>query len=70
MAKTEITKTDLVWPGKYNEDGTRKETPKLPEEIQNAVKTGAVPASPGYLFAKNLDNPGLMDVFRTILKTS
>jgi adenine specific DNA methylase Mod len=24
MAKIEITKTELVWPGKYNEDGTRK----------------------------------------------
>jgi len=22
MAKIEITKTELVWPGKYNEDGT------------------------------------------------
>jgi hypothetical protein len=27
MAKIEITKTELVWPGKYNEDGTRKEVP-------------------------------------------
>lgn len=25
MAKIEITKTELVWPGKYNEDGTLKE---------------------------------------------
>lgn len=24
MAKIEITKTELVWPGKYNEGGTRK----------------------------------------------
>jgi len=29
MAKIDITKTELVWPGKYNEDGTRKER-KLP----------------------------------------
>ena len=25
MAKIEITRTELVWPGKYNEDGTLKE---------------------------------------------
>jgi hypothetical protein len=24
MAKIDITKTELVWPGKYNEDGTAK----------------------------------------------
>jgi hypothetical protein len=24
MAKIEITKTELMWPGKYNEDGTRR----------------------------------------------
>lgn len=29
MAKIEITKTELVWPGKYNEDGTLKEVPRL-----------------------------------------
>jgi DNA modification methylase len=29
MAKIEITKTELVWPGKYNEDGTRRETPRV-----------------------------------------
>jgi hypothetical protein len=29
MAKIDITKTELVWPGKYNEDGTRKEVPKV-----------------------------------------
>lgn len=27
MPKIDITKTELVWPGKYNEDGTRKEAP-------------------------------------------
>jgi len=26
MAKIEITRTDLVWPGKYNEYGTWGET--------------------------------------------
>ena len=29
MAKTDVTKTELVWPGKYNEDGTRKEVPRV-----------------------------------------
>src|SRR5947207_4370118 len=29
MAKIEITKTELVWPGKYNDDGTRKEVPRV-----------------------------------------
>ena len=29
MAKIEITKTELVWPGKYNEDGTLREVPRV-----------------------------------------
>lgn len=29
MASIDISKTELVWPGKYNEDGTRKEVPKV-----------------------------------------
>ena len=29
MAKIDITRTDLVWPGKYNEDGTLKEVPRV-----------------------------------------
>jgi len=29
MAKIEITKTELVWPGKYDEGGTRKEVPRV-----------------------------------------
>jgi adenine-specific DNA-methyltransferase len=29
MAKIEIGRTELVWPGKYNEDGTRKDVPRL-----------------------------------------
>ena len=27
MAKIDVTKTELVWPGKYNEDGMLKEVP-------------------------------------------
>jgi len=39
MAKMEITKTELVWPGKYNEDGTLKEVPRvnLPFQVIETV---------------------------------
>lgn len=39
MAKIEITKTELVWPGKYNEDGTLKEVPhvSLPFQVIETV---------------------------------
>ncbi|MDP6550107.1 MAG: hypothetical protein QF659_08550 [Dehalococcoidia bacterium] len=29
MAKVEVAKTELVWPGKYNEDGTMREVPRV-----------------------------------------
>lgn len=29
MAKIDITKTELVWPGKYHEDGTLKGVPQV-----------------------------------------
>jgi adenine-specific DNA-methyltransferase len=29
MAKIEVTKTELVWPDKYNDEGTLKEAPRL-----------------------------------------
>jgi hypothetical protein len=39
MAKIEITKTELVWPGKYKEDGTLKEVPRasLPFQVIERV---------------------------------
>jgi adenine-specific DNA-methyltransferase len=39
MAKIEITKTELVWPGKYSEEGTRKEVPlvSLPFQVIETV---------------------------------
>jgi adenine-specific DNA-methyltransferase len=39
MAKIDITKTELVWPGKYNEDGSRKEVPRvsLPFQVIETV---------------------------------
>ena len=29
MAKIDITRTELVWPGKYNEEGTLREVPRV-----------------------------------------
>jgi len=40
----------------------------LPLQIRDAVKTGAVPVSQGYILAANLSNPGLMSVFESILE--
>ena len=39
MAKIDITRTELVWPGKYNEDGTLNEVPKvnLPFQVIETV---------------------------------
>src|SRR5438093_12848771 len=39
MARIDIPKTELVWPGKYNEDGTLKEVPRvsLPFQIIETV---------------------------------
>ena len=39
MAKIEIMKTELVWPGKYNDDGTRREVPRvnLPFQIIETI---------------------------------
>ena len=57
MAQMDITKTELVWPGKYNEDGTLKEVPQvsLPFQVietvnesratREAKKHGSVQAS-------------------------
>ena len=39
MARMNITKTELVWPGKYNEDGTLKEVSRvnLPFQVIETV---------------------------------
>jgi adenine-specific DNA-methyltransferase len=39
MAKIEVIKTELVWPSEYNEDGTRKEVPRvsLPFQVIETV---------------------------------
>ncbi len=38
MAKIDITKTELVWPGKYNEDGARREVAQVSLPFQ-AIET-------------------------------
>ena len=39
MPKIDVTKTELVWPGKYEEDGTLKEVPRvsLPFQVIETV---------------------------------
>ena len=39
MAKIDITKTELVWPGKYDEDGSRREVARvnLPFQVIETV---------------------------------
>ena len=40
---------------------------RLPPEIQGSVKKGEIGVSQGYIFAANLENPGLMTVFESVL---
>jgi len=60
MAKIEITKTELVWPGKYNEDGTRKETPRvnLPFQVIETVNE-----SRAIREVQKIKSLGLFDVY-------
>ena len=39
MPKIDVTKTELVWPGKYNEDGALREVPRvsLPFQVIETV---------------------------------
>lgn len=61
MAKIEITKTELVWPGKHNEDGTLREVPRvtLPfqviETVNESRATREAQATKGF---------GLFDVYK------
>jgi hypothetical protein len=60
MAKIEITKTELVWPGKYNEDGTLKEVPRvsLPFQVIERVNESRATRE-----AKKGQTPSLFDVW-------
>ncbi len=48
MAKIDVTRTELVWPGKYNEDGTRKEVPRvnLPFQVIETINESRVNREP------------------------
>ena len=61
MATIEVTKTELVWPGKHNEDGTRKEVPRvnLPFQIIERVNESRATREA----QKQPIQPGLFDVW-------
>jgi hypothetical protein len=40
---------------------------KLPKEIRDAVKTGQIGVSQGYIFAANVDHPSLMKIFSEVV---
>ena len=42
---------------------------RLPDEIRQALRTGQIGVSQGYLFAEAIDNPGLMKIFNDLLTT-
>jgi hypothetical protein len=60
MAKIEIVKTELVWPGKYNEDGTRRavEPVNLPFQIIETINESRATRE-----AKKDRQPTLFDVW-------
>src|SRR5713101_8445538 len=60
MAKIDITKTELVWPGKYNEDGTLKDLPrvKLPFQVIETVNESRATRE-----AQKATSIGLFDVY-------
>jgi len=60
MAKIEITKTELVWPGKYNDDGTLKEVPRvnLPFQVIETVNESRATRE-----AQKTTSLGLFDVY-------
>src|ERR1035441_984483 len=60
MAKIDITKTELVWPGKYNEDGALKEVPKasLPFQVIETVNESRATRE-----VQKITSLGLFDVY-------
>jgi len=61
VAKIEINKVELVWPGKYNEDGTLKEVPRvhLPFQVIETVNESRATREA----AKKPQNLSLFDVY-------
>ena len=60
MAKIDGTKTELVWPGKYNEDGTLREEARvsLPFQIIETVNESRATRE-----AKNRQTMSLFDTY-------
>jgi adenine specific DNA methylase Mod len=60
MANVNITKTELVWPGKYNEDGSLREVPRvnLPFQVIERVNESRATRE-----AKNVSTPSLFDFY-------
>ena len=60
-AKISVTKTELVWPGKYNEDGTLREVPRvnLPFQVIETVNESRATRA-----AKATTQPTLFDVYQ------
>jgi DNA modification methylase len=59
MAKIDLTKTELVWPGKYNDDGTRKEVPRvsLPFQVIETINESRATRE------ANKYQPSLFDIY-------
>jgi adenine-specific DNA-methyltransferase len=60
MSKNEVTKTELVWPGKYNNDGTLNEAPKanLPFQVIETVNESRATRE-----SQKVTSLGLFDVY-------
>ena len=60
-AKISVTKTELVWPGKYNDDGTLREAPRvsLPFQVIETVNESRATRA-----AKATAQPTLFDVYQ------
>ncbi len=60
MAKIDITRTELVWPGKYNDDGALKEVPRvsLPFQVIETVNESRATRE-----AQKATSLGLFDVY-------
>ena len=60
MANINITKTELVWPGKYNDDGSLREVPSvnLPFQVIERVNESRATRE-----AKHVSTPSLFDFY-------
>jgi DNA modification methylase len=60
MPKIEVTKVELVWPGKYNEDGTLREVPRvsLPFQVIERVNESRATRE-----ARKTAHPTLFDIY-------